>query len=348
MLHIDISEAEIVGVICKIIHDPDAAVRKKMMVLLLKALGLAHGLIAFLVKIHGNTITNYLRRFNEGGLDLLLADNRHGPEPGLVGFEQQVKEAFKKVEPANSVEAAAKLSQITGKHVSPRTAIRWMRSLGMIFVKPVVIPSKADHERQFNFLTFTLMPLLKLAQMLRCVVYFVDAAHFVQSASTAPRWAFQRGVLQALSGRSRHNILAALNPIDKRIICVFEEAYVNAKSVIALLEQIKAAHKRRVVWLVMDNAAYQQCELVKQRAKELGINLLFLPPYSPNLNLIERLWRLVRKEVLHNKYYKTFPEYKAAINNFISDINQGKFADKMESLISLKFQLFKDSQIVVA
>jgi transposase len=123
---------------------------------------------------------------------------------------------------------------------------------------------------------------------------------------------------------------------------------VNAKSVIALLEQIRLAHKGRVVWLVMDNAAYQQCELVKQKAKELRINLLFLPPYSPNLNLIERLWRLVRKEVLHNKYYKTFPEYKAAINNFINDINQGKFEDKMESLISLKFQLFKNSQIAVA
>ena len=348
MLHIDISEAEIVGVICKIIHDPDAAVRKKMMVLLLKALGLAHGLIAFLVQIHGNTVTSYLRKFSEGGLDLLLADNRHGPEPGLSGFEEQVIEAFKKEEPGNSVKAAAKLSEITGRNVSPRTAVRWMRSLGMIFVKPVVIPSKADHERQFNFLTFTLAPLLKLAQMLRCVVYFVDAAHFVQSASTAPRWAFQRGILLALSGRCRHNILAALNPIDKRIICVFEETYVNAKSVIALLEQIRLAHKGRVVWLVMDNAAYQQCELVKQKAKELRINLLFLPPYSPNLNLIERLWRLVRKEVLHNKYYKTFPEYKAAINNFINDINQGKFEDKMESLISLKFQLFKNSQIAVA
>ena len=159
---------------------------------------------------------SYLRKFSEGGLDLLLADNRHGPEPGLSGFEEQVIEAFKKEEPGNSVKAAAKLSEITGRNVSPRTAVRWMRSLGMIFVKPVVIPSKADHERQFNFLTFTLAPLLKLAQMLRCVVYFVDAAHFVQSASTAPRWAFQRGILLALSGRCRHNILAALNPIDKR------------------------------------------------------------------------------------------------------------------------------------
>jgi transposase len=348
MLNINISEADIVSVIYKIIHDPDPDVRKKMMVVLLKAFRIAHGLIAFFVQIHSNSVTNYLRKFNEGGLDLLLADNRHGPVSGLAGFEQQAREAFKKVEPANSVEAAAKLSEITGRHVSPRTAIRWMRSLGMIFVKPVVIPSKADHERQFNFLTFTLMPLLKLAKMLRCVVYFVDAAHFVQSASAAPRWAFQRGVLQALSGRSRHNILAALNPIDKRIICVCEEAYVNAKSVIALLEKIRQAHKRRVVWIVLDNAAYQHCDLVRQKAKELGINLLFLPPYSPNLNLIERLWRLVRKEVLHNKYYKTFPEYKAAINNFINDLNEGKFADKMESLISLKFQLFENSQIAVA
>jgi len=71
----------------------------------------------------------------------------------------------------------------------------------------------------------------------------------------------------------------------------------------------------------------------------LGIELLFLPTYSPNLNIIERLWKFIRKKSLNSKYYATFSDFKTAILAGLEDSN-GKWASELRSLLTLKFQLF--------
>ena len=65
---------------------------------------------------------------------------------------------------------------------------------------------------------------------------------------------------------------------------------------------------------ISDNARYQHCEIVKNAAAQLGIQLVFLPPYSPNLNLIERLWKFVKKKTLYGQFYQTAKEFHASIN----------------------------------
>ena len=69
------------------------------------------------------------------------------------------------------------------------------------------------------------------------------------------------------------------------------------------------------ITIIMDNAKYQRCELVKNLAEKLKIELLFLPSYSPNLNIIERLWKWVKKDCLYCKYYEKFNDFKIAIEN---------------------------------
>jgi len=65
--------------------------------------------------------------------------------------------------------------------------------------------------------------------------------------------------------------------------------------------------------------------------------MLFLPPYSsPNLNLIERLWRFLKKIVLYNQYYEKFLDFKVAILNFFENIKQYKL--ELQSLMTLKFR----------
>jgi hypothetical protein len=91
--------------------------------------------------------------------------------------------------------------------------------------------------------------------------------------------------------------------------------------------------------LVLDNARYQKCQCVADKAKELGIELLYLPPYSPNLNLIERLWRFVKKEVLYRTYYDNFKKFKANINTCLAEIST-RFRTNMESLMTMNFHLF--------
>ena len=74
------------------------------------------------------------------------------------------------------------------------------------------------------------------------------------------------------------------------------------------------------ITLVLDNSRYQKCALVQALASSLGIELLYLPGYSPNLNLIERLWRFVRKQSLDSIYYEDFARFTAAIDQCLGDL----------------------------
>ena len=112
---------------------------------------------------------------------------------------------------------------------------------------------------------------------------------------------------------------------------------------IELLEKIREWHKDSIIpiSIFLDNAKYQVCKAVTERAATLNIELMFLPSYSPNLNLIERLWKWVKKDCLNCKYYSKFSEFKAAIDNSLNKIITGQARKEMDSLLTLNFQLFK-------
>ena len=122
-------------------------------------------------------------------------------------------------------------------------------------------------------------------------------------------WCLVRLFVPGPSGRKRYNVLAALDAISHRVIRVSNHAYINAESVCALLRAVAAAGLRGPITLVLDNARYQKCAAVKAVAASLGIELLYLPSYSPNLNLIERLWKFVKKEVLSCRYSEDFARF---------------------------------------
>ena len=129
----------------------------------------------------------------------------------------------------------------------------------------------------------------------------MDAAHFVLSAYLGFLWCFTRVLVRAPSGRQRFNVLGALNAVTYQLITVTNDSYINSASVGELLEKIAALGLQTPITLIMDNARYQRCKYVSEIADRLNIEILFIPPYSPNLNLIERLWKFVRKECLYDK-----------------------------------------------
>jgi transposase len=113
------------------------------------------------------------------------------------------------------------------------------------------------------------------------------------------------------------------------------------------MKKLLVKYKDKALALVLDNAAYQRCGKVTEYAKEHGIGLIFLPPYSPNLNLIERFWKLVKSRVLNAAYHGTFEEFKSTIDDCVSG-SKGKYKKETASLISENFQLFTDVFIPAA
>jgi transposase len=176
---------------------------------------------------------------------------------------------------------------------------------------------------------------------------FVDAAHFVYGPFLGFLWCLVRLFVPAPSGRKRYNVLAALDAVTHQVIRVANHAYINAESVCQLLRQIAAAGLARPITLVLDNARYQHCQVVQALARSLRIELLFLPSYSPNLNLIERLWKFVKKECLASRLLANYEEFTAAIDNCLTNLST-KYKDQMDSLLALNFQTFDDEPIVAA
>src|SRR5262249_14236227 len=139
-----------------------------------------------------------------------------------------------------------------------------------------------------------LEPRLTEAQAGQSMGYFMDAAHFVFAPFLGYLWSFRRLFVRAPSGRKRFHVLGALNAITHEVVTVTHDSYINAQSVCPLLIQLAALHVNIPVTLVLDNARYQKCAVVQELAVLLHIELLYFPLYSPNLNLIERLWKFVK------------------------------------------------------
>jgi transposase len=172
----------------------------------------------------------------------------------------------------------------------------------------------------------------------------VDAAHFVLGSFIGYFWCIVRIFIPTSSGRSRYNVLGAINAVTHQLITVCNDTYINACSVCELLNKIRETVGDAIpITLVLDNARYQRCALVAELAGKLKIELLFLPSYSPNLNLIERLWKWVKKDCLNCKYYENFNKYKDAINQSLLKISQSDRKKEMDSLLKLNFQLFNSA-----
>ena len=160
-------------------------------------------------------------------------------------------------------------------------------------------------------------------------------------------WCIVRMFIRTSSGRKRYNVLGAYNAMTQKLLTVVNESYINSVSVCEMLRLLRRSHLGEAITVVLDNAAYQRCYLVREYAAILDIQLLFLPSYSPNLNLIERLWKFIKKQCLNNCYYETFDTFKRGIDACLNDVDK-KFQPQIASLMTLRFQTSKNEQIMTA
>ena len=200
---------------------------------------------------------------------------------------------------------------------------------------------------QAEFLEQKLEPALAEAHAGNGHVFFVDAAHFVMGSFLCCVWCLVRMAIRAASGRKRYSVLGAWNAVTNKLVRITTDATVTAETMCALLHKIAALGLRGPITLVLDNARYQHCALVMALAKSLNIHLEFLPSYSPNLNLIERLWKFVKKQALYARHYDTFAEFKAAIDGCLDKIPT-EHREKLKTLMTNNFQTFDNVSLLAA
>lgn len=313
--------------------------RIKLLVIRMHVEGGKHGFIAKCLKLHANTITNYLKEWIEGGLPAVLEDKYYKPSSSMVPFMACLRCSFAAAPVADAKAAVARIEALCGITLSESQVRRTLHKLGLKYRKSSSIPGKCDAQLQFDFYQQEMLPRLEQAQRGERKVFFVDAAHFVMGAFLGMLWCFGRMFIKTSPGRQRYSVLGAIDSHSHQIISVTTAETVNAALVTQLLDKIRNTHPRIPITLILDNARYQRCKEVTAHAATMDIEMLFLPAYSPNLNLIERLWKLTKKKCLTNRHYPTFKDFRSAIDQCLQAMRSDYF-DELKSLLTLNFQFF--------
>jgi len=333
-------------------HHPEPHVQRKMEILWLKHHGLTHEAIARLAGVARSTVQRTLDAFRAGGLEQVRRCCWARPGSALDEHRPSLEEHFRAHPPRSVKEAQRVIHERTGIQRGLTQVRRFLQRLGLRPRKVAAIPippkqTAEEHARtQRRFLEEELEPRLAEARAGRRDIYFVDAAHFVHAAFLGWVWCLVRCCIRAASGRKRYNVLGALHAVSHRLVRVANHSYINAEAVCALLRAV-AAEARRPLTLVLDNARYQKCALVQELARSLGIELLYLPSYSPNLNLIERVWKFVKKECLQSIEHTKYEGFTGAIDNCLEQLAT-THKSAMDSLLTHNFELFESVSLLAA
>ncbi len=284
------------------------------------------------------TVRNCLKRFETGRLEALLKENYKGYSGKLSESNiEQLDNHLKHNTYASTKEIVSHVSKQFKVEYSISGMNDLLHKLGYTYKKPKLIPGKADAKAQEKFIE--LYKELKQTKGANDPIYYMDGVHPQHNSVAAYGW-IKKGEVKELksnTGRKRLNINGAINIEDMNPVVGYSKS-INAQSTISLLKKIELKHPAaEFIYTICDNARYYRSRKVQEYLEKSKIRIVFLPPYSPNLNLIERLWKYFRKIVLNNKYYETFDEFKKACKSFFR--RSKRYKEDLFSLLTENFQI---------
>ena len=303
--------------------------------------GYCYEKVARILLLDDATIRRYVKIFIQQGLDTLI-ENRH--RGGVTRLDKSQEEELKEYLSQNLYQnSAAIIEYVEGKYgvsftVAGITIL--LKRLGFVYKKPVRIPGKADSSRQEAFIEEYLA--FKETMGGRDKIYFIDSVHPQHNSMPAYGWILkgEKKKLKSNTGRRRININGALDP-DSLEVIVREDKTIDSASTINLLKMLESYNpdSNKIVVFV-DNARYYRSSEVSDFIQSSDkLEMIFLPPYAPNLNLIERLWGFFKKKVLYNTYFETFEQFRTACIGFFEKIP--KYHSELSDIITEEFQLIE-------
>jgi len=294
----------------------DKRTADRIKTILLIADGFTYTQIEKILLLDERTFNRYKKIYIEKGIDGLVENNYQGRQCNLSKKQiEQLKQELDSKLYATAEEVGDYVKKAFGVQYTPEGMVHLLNRLGYRYKKATIVPGKIDPVKQKSFVK---MYKRRFKQPLKDeIVYFLDGSHPTYNSHAGYGW-IAVGKLFAIKsqdGRKRINLMGAYEPKTGEVV-VIEYETLNQESMIDFLIMMKKRNSVKRIHIICDNARYQLANSVKQKAKELGIKLIYLPEYSPNLNLIERYWGFMKKKVLVNQYYETFDKFKEAIMTF--------------------------------
>jgi transposase len=298
--------------------------------------GYSYETIAHILRLDDTTVRRYFKEYKAQGIDGLLEDHYHGSVGFLTGFETLELTKHLRGHTYQTVkEVLAYVQDTYQKTYSIEGMTHLLHRLHFVYKKTKVIPGKLNREKQEEFKKDYLE--LKSGKYGKGKIYFVDASHPQHNNMPFYGWIYkgETKTIKSNSGRSRLNLNGALN-LEDLDITILSEKSINTHAMMRLILTIEEKQPIGEIFLVMDNASYNHSyELHLFLTDHPRVHLKYLPAYSPNLNIIERLWKFFHSKH-HDAYFEKFKEFETAVLSFFQNIHQ--YDEELKSLLTDSFQ----------
>jgi transposase len=312
----------------------------KLKAILLLDDGLSCVQVGRILLLDDDTIRQYRTQYLSLGAESLLTDNNKGTSSFLSKLQlEELESHLAQNTYLNSKGILVWIAKEFNISYTSSGLTALLKRMGFVYKKPVLVPCKADLAKQEKFVED--YKELKRNLDPKDQIYFVDGVHPQHNTIATYGW-IKKGQTKHLktnNGRQRTNINGAINLESKQVLYV-EDERINAQTMVSLLELILKEQKEGKIHIILDNARYYHAQVVKDFLEENSrIVLHFMPPYSPNLNIIERLWKILKKEVVYNKFYLKFNDFRKAVINFLE--NKSWMHEKFDKILTDNFQIMK-------
>lgn len=319
-------------------YEGDRRVCDRIKAVLLKSEGWTNKTIAQALRIHEETVRQHLTDW--------ITDEKLKPENGgssskLTDIQSQdldvhlAETTYTKV-----IDICAYVEVTFGVRYTISGMTKWLKQHDFSYKHPKSVPAKADLAKQEEFIEKYLN--LVADTPANEPILFIDAAHPTMATKVVCGW-IKKGVdkpIAQTASRTRVNIVGAIELATMNVISCRPD-YVNAETTVAFFDQIKTAYPNAPkIHIILDQSGYHRSQLVRDAALEKNIELHYLPPYSPNLNSIERLWKVMNEEERDNVFFPSAKMFRDAINKFF-DVKLPKIAQSLRGRINDNFQTIK-------
>lgn len=313
----------------------DGKQRDRIKAILLRSEGWTVPMISQALRIHETTVTRYLNDYragklknNSGGSESYLNEEQTNflithLEENLYHHNHQIVSFIK--------ETWGIIFTVSGLH-------KWLHRNGFSYKKPKGRPYKVDVDKQAEFIEE--YNALKTSAGNDEPILFMDSVHPTQATKITYGWirTGKKKEVSTTASRTRLNIIGAIQLEQLSETITEQYQTINGDSIIDFMNKLREQYSaNKKLHLIVDQAGYHKSQAVKNEAEKLNINLVYLPAYSPNLNPIERLWKVMNEKVRNNKFFKSAKDFKDEINRFFNEILP-KIAASLRSRINDNFQ----------
>ncbi len=296
--------------------------------------------VAAILLLDEVTLRRYVEKLQEKGIDGLLEYRYTGGKSQLTTLQiQELKVFLVENTQTKAKDIVSHIKKQYGISYSVIGVTKFLHRLGFSYKKPKIIPGKAERNKQEAF--------IKEYQRIKShlgkndQIYFLDSTHPTHNTTASYGWILKGKendtFIKTNTGRSRLNLNGALN-LGNHTAIVLEEKTIDYKATIKLFKKLLTEHPAGKIHLILDNASHHHHHALKPFLKKhRRLKTVFLPTYSPNLNLIERLWRFFHQKVTNNHYFETFEEFRRTSLRFFK--NLGSYKEELRTLMTDNFQL---------